>query len=123
MDLLRDILDKQIIDRDSTSLGRVDGIVLELRDNAPPRIDAIELGLAVLARRLGPRAERIVNEIRRRWSIRREGRYAIPWPLVAEVNEHHIKVEVVAKETPAFEWENWLRRHVIRKLPGSGGET
>jgi len=56
MDLLRDILDKQIIDRDLTSLGRVDGIVLELRDNAPPRIDAIELGFAVLARRLGPRA-------------------------------------------------------------------
>jgi len=61
-----------------------------------------------------------VNRIRERWSIRSEGRYAIPWSLVAEVNEHHIKVEVEAKETPAFAWENWLRRHVIGRLPGGG---
>ena len=118
MDLLRDILDKQIIDRDGTFLGRVDGIVLELRDDAPPRIDRFELGFPVLARRLGARAEEFVNRIRQRLSIRSEGRFVIPWALVAEITEHHVKVEVVAKETPAFEWENWLRKHVITKLPG-----
>jgi sporulation protein YlmC with PRC-barrel domain len=118
MDLLRDILDKQIVDRERTFLGRVDGIVLELRDGAPPRIDHFELGFEVLARRLGTRAERFVQKIRQRWSIRSEGRYVIPWPLVGEITEHHVKVEVTAQETPAFEWENWLRKHVITKLPG-----
>lgn len=122
MDLLRDVLDKQIVDRDSIFLGRVDGIVLELRDNEPPRVDRIELGFPVLARRLGKHAELWVNRIRERWSIRSEGRYAIPWPLVGEINEHHVKVDVIARETPAFEWENWLRRHVISRLPGGGGK-
>lgn len=121
MDLLRDILDKQIIDRNGTFMGRVDGIVLELRDDEPPRIDHFELGFPVLARRLGTRAERFVNHIRERWSIRSEGRYVIPWPLVGEISEHHVKVDVEAKETPAFEWENWLRKHVISRLPGGGG--
>ena len=122
MELLRDILDKQIIDRDETFLGRVDGVVLEIRDHEPPRIDHLELGFPVLARRLGTRAERFVNTIREKWSIRSEGRYSIPWPLVGEINEHHVKVDVVAKETPAFAWENWLRKHIVSKLPGSGGE-
>ena len=38
MDLARDILDKQVVDRHETKMGKVDGLVAELREGAPPRI-------------------------------------------------------------------------------------
>jgi hypothetical protein len=38
MDLFRDILDKQIIDHRQEPMGKVDGLVLELTDEGPPRV-------------------------------------------------------------------------------------
>ena len=74
LDLTREVLDMQLVDRDRTKLGRVDGIVLELREGQPPRIDALEMGFAVLARRVGRRAEGWVERLRRRFSVRRTAR-------------------------------------------------
>jgi len=54
MDLVRDLLDKKVVDRHGREMGRVDRLVLELRDDAPPRVTAIELGPAVLADRVRP---------------------------------------------------------------------
>jgi len=33
-----------------------------------------------------------------------------------------IKLDVEAKETGAIDWEIWLARHVIERIPGSGNE-
>jgi hypothetical protein len=52
MRLVRDFLDEPVELRDRTPVGRVDGVVAEMRHNVPPRIVAIELGAAVLAGRL-----------------------------------------------------------------------
>ena len=41
MDLVRDLLDRQLTDRSGRNLGRVDGVVLELRANRPPRVRLI----------------------------------------------------------------------------------
>lgn len=117
-DLIRDVLDKQLVDREQTEMGRVDGLVLELRDGQPPRVDHFELGFAVLAARLHPRLETWLQAIRNRWSVRRSARYSIPWQQVAEVTRHDISVDVKAEETPAFDWERWLRRTIVKKLPG-----
>jgi hypothetical protein len=118
IDLVRDVLDKQLIDRQETKMGRVDGVVLELRDDGPPRVDHFELGFAVLARRIHPRVETWLQALRRRWSVRRTARQHVPWSVVVEITPHHIKLELDALETPAFDWERWLRAHVIRRLPG-----
>jgi len=117
-DLLRDILDKQLVDEDEQQMGRVDGIVIELRDGEPPRVDHLELGFTVLAARLHPRVAIWLDAIRRRWSVRRAVLQLVPWDEVHEVTPHHLVLDVEGEKTPAYDWERWLRKHIVSKLPG-----
>ena len=58
MDLARDLLDKLLVDRNQRPLGRVEGIVLELRADRPAAgRAAMEVGLVTAARRLHPRSD------------------------------------------------------------------
>ena len=52
MDLIRDLLDKKVSDRNGREMGRVDSVILDVRDGAPPRVAAIEIGPAALAYRV-----------------------------------------------------------------------
>lgn len=119
LDLVRDILDKQLIDSEETKMGKVDGIVLSI--DGQPRIDHFELGFAVLARRVHPRAEKWFQTLRKRWSIRKTARQTVPWSKVIDITDDHVQVDLNALDTPAFDWERWLRKHVVSKIPGSGG--
>lgn len=115
MELVRDILDKQIRGRDDEKLGKVDGIVLELRDNQPPRVAFIELGSATFARRIGRRCERWAVMLNRRLGVRRP-RYRIAFARITD-HELDVRVDLEARRSPAFAWEHWVREHIIRKLP------
>jgi len=117
LELARDVLDKQVVDREETKMGRVDGLVLELREGRPPRVDHIEMGAVVLARRLSPRLERWVDGWRRRFGVRKVARYKVPWSAVQEMTSYHLKLDVAALDTPTFDWERWLRDHVIAHIP------
>jgi hypothetical protein len=119
LDFSRDILDKQVVDRDETKMGRIDGIVLELRGDQPPRVDMIEMGFVVLARRVGPRIERWVEWLRH-FSIRKTARQRVAWAKVMEINPHHVKLDLAALETPAFDWERWLRDRVVNRIEKAG---
>jgi sporulation protein YlmC with PRC-barrel domain len=121
IDIIRDVLDQQLVDRDGTKMGRVDGIVLRI-DDGPPCVDHFELGFVVLARRVHPRLERWVQALRKRWSPRRTARQIVPWSAVKEVTPLEIRLDLKALETPAFDWERWLRKHIVSKIPGSGQE-
>lgn len=121
LDLARDVLDQELLDRNGIEMGRVDGLVFIVDDDGPPRLDRFELGFVVLARRVHPRVEKWVEALRR-WSVRREARQRIPWSNVEEITHDHIKVSIDASETPAFDWEQWLREKVVTKIPG-GGKT
>ena len=122
MRLFHEIVDKQIVDRDEREVGWVDGIVLELRDGAAPRVVRLELGFVPLARRISLRLERIAELVHDRLHVRRSARFGLPWEKVLDVNAHHVKVDVLAEETPAYDWERWLRRHVVEKIPGASTE-
>lgn len=119
LDLVRDVLDKQLIDRYETMMGRADGVVLALRDGEPPEVDHLQLGAVVLARRLHPLAERFVEWLRRRWPVRHEAVQIVRWPTVAEITAHDLKLDLEAETTPALEWERWLRTHIVDRIPGS----
>jgi hypothetical protein len=80
----------------------------------------MQLGFVTIARRLGTHAEGWAEALHRRWSVRRSARYGIPWSKVVEVHMHHIMVDLDEEETVAFDWERWLRKNVIGKIPGSG---
>lgn len=118
LDLARDVLDKQLVDREGTKMGRIDGLVLELRGDAPPRVDTLELGFVVLARRVHPRVEGWVERLRRRFSVRKTARQRVPWSQVIEVTQHEVRLDLEALKTPAFDWERWFRDHVVAKVPG-----
>jgi hypothetical protein len=125
LELARDVLDQQVVDREETKMGRVDGLVLEIREGRPPRIDHLEMGAVVLARRLSPRLEKWVDGWRRRFGVRKVARYKASWSDVLELTSYHLKLDVGALDTPTFDWERWLRDHVIEHIPRplkGGGE-
>jgi hypothetical protein len=121
LDLARDVLDQNLVDRNDKLMGRIDGLVVLVDGDAQPRVDRFELGFVVLARRLHPRIEKWVNALRR-WSVRKEAVQVVPWSNVAEITQDYIKVTIDATETPAFAWERWLRDAIVSKIPGSGAE-
>ena len=109
--LVREVLDQQLVDACEKKMGRVDGVVLELRDGAPPRVDHFELGLVVLAERLHPRLGKWVGSRLKRWNV--------PFEKVKEMDEHKITLDFEdAMKTPAMAWEKWLRDHIVAHLPG-----
>jgi hypothetical protein len=53
MDVVREVLDKQLVDRHHRPMGRADGIVVEIRNGQAPRVMYLETGPATTARRKG----------------------------------------------------------------------
>ena len=116
MKLIGDVLDQQMVDAKDCKFGKVDGLVLEVRDDGTARVAFIEEGAAVLARRIGRRWERWALALNRRLGIRREPRYRVPWDKVLDVGID-VKVEIDGKDEPPRDWERWLRERVLSKLP------
>ncbi|WP_013320690.1 hypothetical protein [Gloeothece verrucosa] len=117
MDLFRDVLDNQLVDCNQRKMGRVDGIVAEYPDNQPPRLAYIEVGLPVVARRLHPGLARWLLNIQSRWGAKQREPFRIPWSKVVDVGID-VDVDLDAEETAALVYEQWLRDHVVKKIPG-----
>ncbi|HKT59883.1 MAG TPA: hypothetical protein VJQ46_07510 [Gemmatimonadales bacterium] len=114
MELGRMVLDQQVMDRHDRFMGKVDGIVLEVRPGEPARVSDIVIGGTTLLWRL-----------RRTLARRLEARLGseghadrIPWKRVLRVGID-VKVDVDAKQSPALHWERWVRDHVIGRIPGA----
>ena len=118
MKLIRDCLDKQLVDRHGHKMGRVDGIVLEFAADTQPRIAAVEVGAVTQYRRIHQRLARFVAACARRWGREHPDPYRIPWAQVVPTG-NDVTVDVEAEETPALAWERWLRARVIARIPGA----
>lgn len=115
--LVADILDNQLVDAKKRKLGKIDGLVIVLRQGKPPRVAYIEVGAAVAARRLGRWCERLVLFFNRHFRVRETPRYRIPWSKVKDID---IDVLVdVDDEHPLLAWEDWLREHIVKRIPFS----
>jgi sporulation protein YlmC with PRC-barrel domain len=119
LDLVRDVLDKQLLGSDQERMGKVDGIVLSLREGQPPRVAFLETGPQVLARRVSRRLAETIERLERRWGIR-QGPTRIPWEKVRTTGTD-VEVDFDAKKSSAFAWERWLRDNVVKKIPGTKG--
>lgn len=115
MDLIRDCLDKPLEDRNHRRMGRVDGILLELEDNQPPRVAYIEVGTKRLMDRLSQWLGNRFARLMQRFNVDTQP-YRIPWGKL-HVGLNTVKADVDAEQTPALEWELWLRK-VIGRIPG-----
>ena len=117
MELVRDCLDKQVDDRNKRRMGRVDGIVLVLEPDRAPRVAYIEMGVETLMNRISVRVGRRVARWMRKWNIDPDP-FRIPWGKL-KVGVNTVNADVEAEKTPALEWELWLRKKVIGKIPGA----
>jgi hypothetical protein len=108
MKLMADVLDQQILDRNGRKAGKVDGLALEVSVGAPPRIAYLEIGAVVLARRLSKRLAHL---------CRRSQPSRVPWSAVETVDVS-LNLKVDATEYSIYRVENWLRKHIIEKIPG-----
>jgi len=119
MNLARDILDKQLVDKNQVKMGKVDGLVLTLQRGRPPVVSSIEIGGITLARRVGRRTERLIRLLKRRWgSPRSQQPYRVPWRQVQDIGVN-IELALDVRETTVGDWQNWLRDKVIKRIPGS----
>jgi hypothetical protein len=119
MDLIRDVLDKQVKDRHHRNMGKVDSIVAELCEGMPPRVIAIEIGSIALMRRLGPRAEQWMTNVAA-WlgGLRHSEPHRVGWEKIRDIGSD-IELDVDVGETAIFDWQNWLRDRVIGRIPGA----
>jgi len=118
MDLVRDCLDKQLVDRNGHNMGRVDGVVLQLEKGKQPIVAFVEVGPVCQAERLHRSLGRVAKAISRRVGVAQQDPFRIPWSkLVAAGIE--VIADVDAEETPALAWELWLRKKIIGRIPGA----
>ena len=116
IDLVRDILDTQVLDREKRALGKVDGVGLELRDGAPPRVAYLEIGAVTAWARLGPRCARWATRLASRWQGEAHP-YRFPWSRVRD-SGIDIEIDADAERAPPLDLERWLRDKVVKRIPG-----
>jgi hypothetical protein len=113
-----DLLDRQLVDPEGLMAGNVDDLELELRDEGPPEVVSILAGPGALARRLGGRlgawlasAHDLLKDPDRRGPAR------ISFGVVARVGSQ-VDLTLGREDLDTFEFERWVRDHVIAKIPG-----
>ena len=117
MDVVRDLLDKAVVDRTGREMGRVDGIVLEQEAGQPPRLAAILIGPAALGSRLHPALGRLATAVERWFDLDRNRPTKIDCADVADVGRR-IRVRLAIGDTAVAAVEQRLRSWLL-KLPGS----
>jgi sporulation protein YlmC with PRC-barrel domain len=116
MDLVRDVLDKLVLDRNRREMGRVDGIVLERRKGMAPRVVALQIGPAVLGHRLHPTLGRWIAAVEQALGIAEGRPVRIPFSHVQDVGIQ-VKLDLAIGETAVGAAEQRLRA-VVARLPG-----
>jgi hypothetical protein len=118
MELIRDCLDKQLVDKHGKPMGRVDGLVIDWNPGRQPQVTKIEVGAVIQWRRVHRRLGQLVDSLRRRIGIVSHDPYCIEWDRVVSSGIEMI-ANVEAEKSDARAWERWLRKKVIMKIPGA----
>lgn len=118
MHIVRDLLDKQLIDVNGQNMGRIDGLVMELRPGEQPHITRILVGGTVLTRRLPGVVGRWTTAFFRRFGIRRGEPFTIPWSRVLRV-ERVVRVDIDSDESDVMVSSRWVRDHIVNRIPGA----
>ena len=119
MKLIRDVLDKKLIDREHSAMGRVSGLVMRVGDGSQPLITHIVIGGSTLWTRVHPALGRLSTRLAKLWGPKRKEPVRIPWSSVTTVGRE-IELDVKARDTGALDWEIWIARHIIERIPGGG---
>lgn len=114
------LLDRQVVDADGRSLGKVDDLRFSSPDaGAAPELTAIMIGQQAYGRRLGGWLGRWWTGVAARLAARPEA-VAVPMHLVERIDVT-VRLRVTADAIPELErGERWLRERFIGRIPGAG---
>ncbi|MEO7368569.1 MAG: hypothetical protein ABIZ36_11460 [Gemmatimonadaceae bacterium] len=115
--IVRDVLDKKIVDRSNAAMGRVDGILISLEPGEQPRVQQIAIGGDVLAHRAGKWVVRPTRWMRKHVGPGRSGDIRIDWKYVTQLGRD-VHVSLSAGNTEAVAWETWMAG-IVARIPGS----
>jgi hypothetical protein len=116
--IVRELLDKLLVDREGEPMGRADGVIMAYTANEAPRITHLELGAQTLARRLPRPFRGLVAWLARRLSPRGPQPYRIEVSRIIQLGRT-IKIDIDGSRSAARETERWIRDHIIARIPGS----
>lgn len=116
MHLVRDLLDKEIVDRNGRVMGRVDRVIIDAADGSV-RVVAIEVGAPALAARLGPLLGRCVTGLLHACGVSDGQPVRIHVTQILGVMDR-VTVDLAFGETAAANVERALRR-LVAGLPGA----
>jgi hypothetical protein len=118
-----DLLDRQIEDLAGDLVGKVDDVELAVDDAGVPHLAALLVGPQALGRRLGGRLGRWVSATADRLHpAEHPDPLRIAWDLVANDprRDNIVKLSVRRDLLTEPALEQWLREHVIARIPGAG---
>jgi hypothetical protein len=118
VNIVRDVLDKKILDCDDHEVGRVDGVLIEFEPGSQPRMTRLEIGGEILAARIAKWLVPVTRWLAAAWGPKREAIVGIGWGHVVRV-EKDLYLDIRADETEALAWEHWLAENFIKRIPGS----
>jgi sporulation protein YlmC with PRC-barrel domain len=118
MELGQALLDQQVTDRKGELMGKVDGVIVELRKATPPRLAALLIGGGTAAERVHPGWARWLLRWRRGWGPPDDEPLEVPWSKVLKIGVD-VKVDLEAERTSALAWERWIRDRIINRIPGA----
>ena len=116
--LVREVLDKQLIDVTGQNAGKADGIVLQMCPGKPPVVRYIEVGPITLARRINGRHGDWVARLDAQIGKGRGVPIRIPIARVA-LESPSLRLDMNADLTPIMAFEHWLRRVFVSHIPWS----
>jgi hypothetical protein len=115
--LVRDLLDVSVVDRNGREMGRVDRVVLERSAGSPPRVVAIEIGPSALGARLGRSVGRWVTGLLHALGVAGGQPLRVSVAQILDISDA-VKVDLAFGETPAAALEIKLRA-LVRRIPGA----
>jgi hypothetical protein len=118
MDIVREVLDKRLLDRDDMIVGRVDGLILTIEGNGQPRVTELSAGGPALFARVGKWAAALAKFLGGIWGPRRRSPVRISWADIDHFGRD-VKLKISCRETKLMAWEDWIDEHIIMKIPGS----
>jgi sporulation protein YlmC with PRC-barrel domain len=119
MDAAFQLLDRQIIDVDGRMAGKVDDLDLEFsgEPQSPPRVVAIMLGPGALAPRIAGRLGSWIGALYGRIANEPDP-LEISFGIVKRI-DNHVELILSRDDLGIMGFEDWVRTHVISKIPGS----
>jgi hypothetical protein len=111
------VLDEQVVDSDGVNAGRIDGIVLSIRDDEPPRVAYIEVSPITMLARFSLRLARWYARFDRRFAAERGRPFRIPWSTLRR-EPRAFRLNSKVAQTPIDAVDRWLGEKIVDRIPG-----